>query len=97
MRHMKRYYLVLTIKSLDLPTIINWPVNSIPYSECGENEKASSSCKLNFCNKLQLISPLKPTHNPPANIKVCVVDAMIVLSLIPVANRYTAISVYGMG
>ena len=66
--------------------ITNWPVTSKLYSICGENEKTRSSRKSDFCNKLQLMSPLKPTNIPPTDIKVCVVDAMRVLRLIPITT-----------
>ena len=56
-----------------------WPVTSKLYSICGENEKTRSSRKSDFCNKLQLMSPLKPTNIPPTDMKVCVVDAMRIL------------------
>ena len=36
--------------------------------------------------EIQLISSLKPTNIPPADVKVCVVDAMRVLSLIPITT-----------
>ena len=57
-----------------------------PYSICGENEKTRSSCKSDFRNKLQLMSPLKPTNIPPTDIQVCVFDAMRVLKLIPITT-----------
>ena len=65
---------------------INWPVTSKPYSVCGKNEKTRSSRKSDFRNKLQLMSPLKPTSIPPTDVKVCVVDAMRVLRLIPITT-----------
>ena len=66
--------------------IMNWPVTCKPYSICGENEKTRSSCKSDFGNKLQLMPPLKPTNISPTDIKVCVVDAMRVLRLIPITT-----------
>ena len=53
---------------------------------CGENEKTRSSRKLDFRNKLQLMSPLKRTNISPTDIEVCVVDAMKVLRLIPITT-----------
>ena len=64
--------------------IMNWPVTSKPYSICGENRKTRSNRKSDFRNKLQLMSPLKPANIPPTYIKVCVVDVMRVLRLIPI-------------
>ena len=54
------------------------------YDICGENRKTRSNRKSDFRNKLQLMSPLKPTNIPPTYIKVCVVDAKRVLRLIPI-------------
>ena len=59
-------------------------------------KKTRSSCKSDFRNKLQLMSPLKPTSIPPADIKVCVVYAMRVLE-IDSNSSYTATNFYEMG
>ena len=73
-------------KKLDLQMIMNWLVTSKPYSICNENEEICCNRKLDFYNKLQWVWPLKPTKSPPTDIKVCVVDAMRVLWLIPITS-----------
>ena len=65
-------------KKLDLQLIMNSPVTSKSYSVCSENDKTRSN--------RNTISSLKPTNIPPADVKVCVVDAMRVLSLIPITT-----------
>ena len=57
-------------------------------------KKTCSNRKSDFCNKLLLMSPLK--HIPPTDIKVCVVDAMRVLRLIPITTIQSP-NVYEMG
>ena len=48
-----------------------------------KNEKIRSYRKSDdFCNKLQRMSPLKPTSSTPTDIKLCVVDVMRALRLI---------------
>ena len=95
---MERYYLILKKKNILIFQLL-WTGQQAEkrYSKCGKNDKWSSNYKTSFCNKLQLISPLKPTNNPSINIKICEFDVMIVLSLIPIRNRSAAIIVYGMG
>ena len=66
--------------------IMYWTVTSKPYSICCENEKTRSNLKSDFRNKLQLMPPLKPINISPTDIKVCVVDTMRVLRLIPITT-----------
>ena len=73
-----------TNKKLDLRMIMNWSVTSKLYSMRDENEKTRSNHKSDFRNKSQLMSPLKPTNKPLTDVKVCAVDEMRVLRLIPI-------------
>ena len=73
-------------KKFDLPMIMNWEVTIKSYTICDENEIAHSHRKFDIHNKLHLMSPLKPTNIPPAEIKACVVNAMRVLRLIPITT-----------
>ena len=69
---------------LNLHQIMNWPVTNKLYSICSEDGKVKANTKSLFQNKLQSLCPVAPTNFALKCVSASVVDAMIVVRIIPI-------------
>ena len=64
---------------------MSWPVTSLPWAICNEEEKSRVVRKQLHRNYLQTLAPKKPIHGSTF-VPLCIVDAMKIVRMIPICK-----------